>query len=162
MVKNRLAEPDAQSKGWLLDGYPRSESQGRALEKAGIHPELFILLDVRLLCSFSPPLGGLADAPAQVPDDVLIERVVGRRLDPVTGKIYHMTFSPPPADLLPRLTVRSDDTEEKARNRLAVHARNVDAVRGMYGSTLIDVDGNRDKRVVFDELASKIKGLRHD
>ena len=47
MVKNRLAQPDAQTKGWLLDGYPRSESQGRALEAAGIHPELFILLEVR-------------------------------------------------------------------------------------------------------------------
>jgi Adenylate kinase len=46
MVKNRLAQPDAQTKGWLLDGYPRSESQGRALEAAGIHPELFILLEV--------------------------------------------------------------------------------------------------------------------
>ena len=47
MVKNRLAQPDAQQNGWLLDGYPRSESQGRALEAAGIHPELFILLEVR-------------------------------------------------------------------------------------------------------------------
>lgn len=47
MVKDRLAQPDAQSKGWLLDGYPRSESQGRALEAAGIYPELFILLEAR-------------------------------------------------------------------------------------------------------------------
>jgi adenylate kinase len=46
-LKNRLSQPDAQSKGWLLDGYPRSESQGRALESAGIHPELFILLEAR-------------------------------------------------------------------------------------------------------------------
>ena len=140
MVKNRLAQPDAVSKGWLLDGYPRSESQGRALEAAGIHPELFILLEV--------------------PDEVLVERVVGRRLDPVTGKIYHTRFSPPPAELLPRLTVRSDDTEEKARNRLAVHARNVDAVRGMYAQTLAQVDGNRDKQAVFAELSASIAALR--
>jgi len=140
MVKDRLAQPDAQSKGWLLDGYPRSESQGRALEAAGIHPELFILLEV--------------------PDEVLVERVVGRRLDPVTGKIYHLRFSPPPAEAVPRLTVRSDDTEEKARNRLAVHARNVDAVRGMYAQTLAQVDGNRDKQTVFAELAASIAVLR--
>ena len=63
---------------------------------------------------------------------MLVERVIGRRLDPVTGKIYHLKFSPPPAELVPRLTIRSDDTEEKARNRLRVHAHNVDAVRGMY------------------------------
>lgn len=47
MVKQRLAQPDAQSKGWLLDGYPRSASQGAALEAAGIRPELFLLLEAR-------------------------------------------------------------------------------------------------------------------
>jgi adenylate kinase len=47
MVKNRLAQPDAQSNGWLLDGYPRSASQGAALEAAGIRPELFLLLEAR-------------------------------------------------------------------------------------------------------------------
>ena len=89
-----------------------------------------------------------------------MERVVGRRLDPITGKIYHLRFSPPPAETVPRLTVRSDDTEEKARNRLAVHARNVDAVRGMYAQTLAQVDGNRDKQAVFAELSASIAALR--
>ena len=94
-------------------GYVDPRAYGpAALALAGIEPEIFIEL--------------------QVPDDVLIERVVGRRLDPQTGTIYHTKFFPPPPEIVSRLTVRSDDTEEKARNRLAVHARNVDAVRGMY------------------------------
>ena len=46
MVKNRLAEDDAQTKGWLLDGYPRSGSQADALKEAGIEPDLFLLLEV--------------------------------------------------------------------------------------------------------------------
>ena len=46
MVKSRLAQPDAQAKGWLLDGYPRSGSQGEALSAAGIAPQLFLLLNV--------------------------------------------------------------------------------------------------------------------
>lgn len=46
---------------------------------------------------------------------MLVERVVGRRTDPVTGAIYHMTFDPPPAgEVAARVTQRSDDTEEKA------------------------------------------------
>ena len=95
----------------------------------------------------------------QVPDEVLVERVVGRRLDPQTGKIYHLKFAPPPADIVPRLTVRSDDTEEKARNRLAVHARNVDAVRGMYKDCVVQIDGNRDKNTVFNDISAKIAAL---
>lgn len=50
----------------------------------------------------------------QVPEDTLVERVVGRRLDPVTGKIYHVKYSPPETDeIAVRLTKRFDDTEEK-------------------------------------------------
>eukprot|EP00955_Chlamydomonas_euryale_P096306 364999-Chlamydomonas_euryale.AAC.29 len=44
---------------------------------------------------------------------MLIDRVVGRRLDPETGDIYHLTFKPPPEEIANRLTQRSDDTEEK-------------------------------------------------
>lgn len=43
-----------------------------------------------------------------------MQRVVGRRLDPVTGKIYHLLYSPPETpEIAARLTQRMDDTEEK-------------------------------------------------
>ncbi|KAK3265850.1 hypothetical protein CYMTET_25496, partial [Cymbomonas tetramitiformis] len=78
MVKDRLAQDDAQTTGFLLDGYPRSGDQAEALKEAGIDVELFILLNV--------------------PDELLVERVVGRRSDPETGKIYHMTYFPPESE----------------------------------------------------------------
>ena len=56
----------------------------------------------------------------QVPDSILIERVVGRRLDPVTNEIYHMKYKPPPPEVVSRLTIRSDDTEEKVRIRAQI------------------------------------------
>ncbi|KAH0856083.1 hypothetical protein HID58_084344 [Brassica napus] len=95
MVKDRLSQTDSQQNGWLLDGYPRSSSQATALKGFGFQPDLFIVLEV--------------------PEDILIERVVGRRLDPVTGKIYHLKYSPPETEeIAARLTQRFDDTEEKA------------------------------------------------
>ncbi|URE43214.1 Adenylate kinase, active site lid [Musa troglodytarum] len=48
MVKERLLQPDAQENGWLLDGYPRSFSQAKALEDLGIRPDIFILLDASI------------------------------------------------------------------------------------------------------------------
>lgn len=49
-----------------------------------------------------------------MPEEILVERVVGRRLDPVTGKIYHLKYSPPETEeIAARLTQRFDDTEEK-------------------------------------------------
>ena len=41
-----------------------------------------------------------------VPDDVLIERVLGRRTDPKTGKIYHLEFNPPPDDKVKRRLIQ--------------------------------------------------------
>lgn len=46
MVKSRLNSPDVQQNGWLLDGYPRSASQAEAIEKEGIRPDIFLLIDV--------------------------------------------------------------------------------------------------------------------
>lgn len=133
MVKERLSQPDAQERGWLLDGYPRSQSQADAIEAVGIRPDVFILLEVN--------------------DDVLLERVVGRRLDPVTGKIYHLKYSPPESkEIAERLTQRLDDTEYQAKLRLQTHSQNVDAVLSTYKDVIKKVDGNRPKEVVFQDI----------
>lgn len=133
MVKERLSQPDAQRKGWLLDGYPRSQSQADAIDATGLRPDVFILLEVL--------------------DNVLIERVVGRRLDPVTGRIYHLKYSPPETqEIAERLTQRFDDTEYQAKLRLQTHSQNVDAVVATYNNVLKKVDGNRPKEEVFRSI----------
>ena len=78
----------------------------------------------------------------QVPDDELVDRVAGRRLDPETGKIYHMKHKPPPEDIKHRLTQRSDDTAEKVKTRLHNHHSNVDAVLGYYQDVLVEVESS--------------------
>ncbi len=72
-----------------------------------------------------------------MPDEELVERVTGRRLDPETGDIYHLRFKPPPAHAVGRLQQRSDDTEDKLRTRLATHHANVAAVVGYYKDVLV-------------------------
>ena len=68
-----------------------------------------------------------------------MERVSGRRLDPQTGEIYHLTNKPPPKDIMHRLTQRSDDTEEKLRTRLQTHHDNVKAVVSYYQDMVAEV-----------------------
>jgi adenylate kinase len=67
LVKETLATPEFVNGGWLLDGCPRTAEQAKALQHANFNPDKVILLDV--------------------PDSALIERVTGRRSDPVTGAI---------------------------------------------------------------------------
>jgi adenylate kinase len=138
VVNDRLSQKDCQEKGWLLDGFPRTKSQADALTASGMIPDCFVLLDV--------------------PENVLVERVTGRRTDPVTGKIYHMTFNPPEsADIAARLIQRSDDTEEKIKIRYREFQSHIDAIRSSYSDRTIKVDGSLPQKevsqMVNDSLA---------
>eukprot|EP01126_Amoeba_proteus_P028033 TRINITY_DN2771_c0_g2_i1.p1 TRINITY_DN2771_c0_g2~~TRINITY_DN2771_c0_g2_i1.p1 ORF type:complete len:154 (-),score=19.17 TRINITY_DN2771_c0_g2_i1:40-501(-) len=129
MIKNHLVA--AGEKGWLLDGMPRTLAQAEALDKMGCTPDTMIVLDV--------------------PDEELITRICGRRTDPVTGKIYHLTYAPPPAEIAGRLTQRSDDTKEKLVTRLAAYHQNLAPILGFYGKQgkVVRIKGDQNKDHVW-------------
>lgn len=138
VVNDRLNADDCKANGWLLDGFPRTPAQAEALAAAGIEADCFLFLNV--------------------PDDILVERVVGRRTDPETGKIYHMTFSPPEdEEVLARLEQRSDDTEEKVKVRLEQFHSNVEAVKGSYSDIGVEIDGTASPTEVAKAVAAAIK-----
>jgi len=102
LVRERIKEADAQE-GFMLDGFPRTVPQADALETA-LKSDGVTLDHVLVL---------------EVPDELIVDRITGRRSDPETGAIYHMTFNPPPADVADRVVQRKDDTEEACRSRLS-------------------------------------------
>jgi len=104
LVRERLVEPDAAG-GFMLDGFPRTILQAESLE--------------RILGEAERPLQAVLLL--EVPDEVIVQRIVGRRQDPVTKEIYHLEFNPPPAEVADRVVQRSDDTEEKCMERLSVY-----------------------------------------
>lgn len=99
LIDERTRQPDTIP-GFLLDGFPRTVPQAKALgdmlKARGQQLDRVLALDV--------------------PRDLLIERAVLRRTDKRTGQIYHLKYSPPPpgADL----EHRADDKEEVVRKRL--------------------------------------------
>lgn len=101
MAVDRLGQPDAQG-GFMLDGFPRTLPQAQALEKAmgkaGIKLDSVVLIEVD--------------------DDLIVDRITGRRMLMETGEIFHLKFNPPPTDVQPKVIQRKDDTEEACRARL--------------------------------------------
>ncbi len=101
MILDRIAEPDAKN-GFMLDGFPRTIPQAEALDAAlttaGVKLDRVLMLEV--------------------PDELIVERGVGRRTDPETGAIYHIKFNPPPAEIAGRLVHRKDDREDAINERL--------------------------------------------
>jgi adenylate kinase len=104
LVRERLEAPDV-SAGFLLDGFPRTVPQAQALQQT--------------LTDIGAPLSAVILL--EVPDDLIVARIVGRRTDPETGRIYHLQFDPPPSEVKDRLVHRSDDTEDAVRARLAAY-----------------------------------------
>lgn len=135
LVIDRVRKGDCADRGWLLDGFPRTEAQALALDSAGVVPNAVVCLDVE--------------------DAMLVERVVGRRLDPESGSIYHVQFNPPPeGEVADRCVQRSDDTEEKARSRLATFHQNSAAIENHYKRFVRHVDGSRSKESVFEDVGA--------
>jgi adenylate kinase len=123
LVKNRLEEDDCKQ-GFLLDGYPRTVPQAEAMMK-------FKKIDVAL--NFVAP------------DEVIMERIGGRRTCRKCGAIYHIKNVPPTIEGVcdrcsGRLIQRSDEKPEVIKNRLVVYREKTKPV----------VDYLREKRLLAD------------
>ena len=116
LVKERIAKPDC-AKGFLLDGFPRTIPQADAMKENGVLVDHVIEFDV--------------------PDDVIVERMSGRRVHPASGRVYHVTYNPPKVagkdDVSGEdLVIRDDDKEETVRKRLGVYHEQTEPLVGYY------------------------------
>ncbi len=142
LVKSRLDEPDAE-RGFILDGFPRTEAQAKALDNA------LAEMDKRVEAAIS----------IDVDRDVIVQRLTSRRSCRECGKIFNL-ISDPPADPTKcdecggELFQRGDDTEATVRNRLEVYDRSTAPLVDHYRSkgVLHVVDGDRPVDVVFADI----------
>ena len=116
LVKERVAQADC-AKGFLLDGFPRTIPQADALKSAGIAIDYVLEFDV--------------------PDEVIVERMSGRRVHQPSGRSYHIVYNPPKVEGKDDVTgedliQRDDDREETVKNRLDVYHKQTAVLIGFY------------------------------
>ncbi len=138
LVRNALDDPSAAN-GAILDGFPRNVAQGEAL--AGILKEQGRKVD--------------AVVALEVPGEAIVERMSGRRTDPVTGEVYHVEHNPPPPEIADRVVQRPDDREETIRHRLDVYEASTRPLVEFYERARVPVhrvDGDRPIEAVQRDL----------
>ncbi len=137
IIKDRLAESDCAN-GFLLDGFPRTIAQAEGFDR----------LD-SVNCAIQ----------IDVPDSVLVKRLVLRRTCPSCGAMYHLEYQPPRVEGIcdkcgTALIQREDDREDVVKSRLRVYVEKTAPLVGYYREkgVLHSVDGNRNVEVVFSEI----------
>jgi adenylate kinase len=130
LVEERLQLPDA-TQGFVLDGFPRTVPQAEALD--------------RLLARMGRGINHVILL--EVPDELIIERITGRRVGETSGRIYHIKYDPPPSpdrgEGGERLLIRDDDREEVVRPRQVAYAAQTAPLVAYYANRglLRRVDG---------------------
>jgi adenylate kinase len=146
MVMDRLSRLDCAS-GALLDGFPRTIAQAKALDKA--------LAEQGSRVSSVPYVA--------VPDEVLVDRVSGRRLCRTCGESYHVKFNPPQQPGVcdkdgGELYQRDDDKPETVRKRLKVYWEQTSPLIDHYRDlgVLVEVDGDQSIDAVTEDLRAAL------
>ena len=116
LVKERLKDADCAN-GYLFDGFPRTIAQADAMKDSGVKIDYVLEIDV--------------------PDELIVERMTGRRTHQPSGRVYHVKFNPPKVEGKDDVTgeplvQRDDDTEETVKKRLAVYHNQTEVLLGYY------------------------------
>lgn len=148
LVKERIAQADCEN-GFLLDGFPRTIPQADAMKEAQVTIDSVIEFDV--------------------PDDVIVERMGGRRVHPASGRVYHVTYNPPKVEGKDNetgddLVIREDDKEETVRDRLGVYHQQTKPLVEYYSKAASEglceyykLDGTQSVEAVSAQLSSLLK-----
>ncbi len=143
IVEDRLKEDDCKS-GFLLDGFPRTVNQAKTLDK--------------VLENMNTSLNNVINI--KVDRDILVERIVGRRICKDCGATYHVEFNPTEEkDMCDacggELYQRDDDKAETVVKRIEVYLNETSPLINYYDqkNILIDIDGEQDIDKVFKNIA---------
>jgi len=137
------------SNGFILDGFPRTLAQAEALDRAFEQNGVVVHKVVHIHCA----------------DEVIVARLSGRRVCPLTNRVYHVIDNPPKvagfsdADPSVALLQRDDDREDVIRRRLAVYRESTMPILEYYrsGRGVQDVDGLQPVSVITKQIVDLLQ-----
>ncbi|MGI6196350.1 MAG: adenylate kinase [Eubacteriales bacterium] len=116
IIKDRLDKDDCKN-GFILDGFPRTIPQAKALDEMGVKIDVALNIEVS--------------------DEDIVHRMSGRRTCPKCGSTYHIEFNPTKTEGVcdncgTELTVRKDDHPDVVKSRLDVYHSETEPLKAFY------------------------------
>jgi len=146
IIEERLAKEDCQ-KGFILDGFPRTLTQAEALDE--------------LLKKHHKKIDKVLSF--EVPDELIISRIAGRRVCPKCGASYHIEFNPPKVEGIcdvcgSELIIRKDDNEDTVKNRLSNYYSQTAPLVDFYKNkgVFAQIDGSQKLEKVTQDMFAKL------
>jgi len=147
IIKDRLDKDDCQN-GFILDGFPRTLAQAEALDdlmsKSGKKLDRVLSFDV--------------------PDELIIQRIAGRRVCPKCGASYHTKFNCPSTEGVcdccnDALIVRKDDNADTVKNRLQNYHNQTAPLIDFYKNmgVFTQIDGSQELNKVTEDMFKVLK-----
>ncbi|XP_027049720.1 adenylate kinase 8-like [Pocillopora damicornis] len=137
LLKSRLAQLDAVTKGWVIHGFPKTREQAESLARAGYEANRVIFMDV--------------------PTDTILERLTLRSVDPVTGERYHLIYNPPRTnEVKQRLHTSPKDVESAVNSRIAQYQAYIEEIAEYYEESAQHINADQDIHTVFECIESII------
>ncbi len=150
IIADRLKAPDA-AKGFILDGFPRTVPQADALDKmlVGMGRAIDKVISIELA------------------EEVIVERISGRRSCPKDGQVYHVVYTPPKSDGFcdvcgTGLVQREDDKAEKVVERNKQYWEKTAPLIAYYQkkSLLAPINGAGTSEGVYTSINQALQGLK--
>ena len=150
LVKERIVQSDCAN-GFLFDGFPRTLLQAKSIGAAKVKIDAIVFITV--------------------PDQLIIDRMSGRRIHMASGRTYHIIHNPPKIDGKDDITgdpliQRDDDKEETVKKRLVEYHKMTAVLSGYYKGlsakgeiAYIEVDGTQDIESVMEEILDALTKL---
>jgi len=148
LVKDRLSKDDCKE-GFLLDGFPRTIEQAKALDKEleKMNQKLDKVINIK------------------VSEDILVERIVGRRICKDCKATYHVKFNPPQKKGVcdkcgGELYQRDDDKEETVQKRINVYNEQTQPLIDYYKKKdlILNINGEQEINKVLEDIINNLKG----
>lgn len=146
LINDKIKTPECR-RGFILDGFPRTEEQAKALD--------------RLMADQQTKIDRVYEL--NVPDELLTERMTGRRVHKPSGRTYHVKFNPPKVQDKDDVTgepliQRSDDKEDVIKNRLVQYHKMTVPLINYYRnqSKLVTIDATKNIKDITDQLKRSI------